>query len=50
MAKIKFKIITPEKIVFEDNEVDVLVIPTKEGEITYSPIIFLWLVFFLPEN
>ena len=37
MAKIKFKIITPEKIVFEDNEVDVLVIPTKEGEITVLP-------------
>ncbi|MDI6777904.1 MAG: F0F1 ATP synthase subunit epsilon [Patescibacteria group bacterium] len=34
--KIKFKIVTPEKTVFE-SEIDQLTIPTQEGEITVLP-------------
>jgi F-type H+-transporting ATPase subunit epsilon len=34
--KIKFKIVTPEKTVFED-EIDQLTLPTQEGEITVLP-------------
>jgi F-type H+-transporting ATPase subunit epsilon len=33
MQKIKFKIVTPEKTVFED-EIDQVTLPTQEGEIT----------------
>jgi len=33
MAKIKFKIVTPERVVLEQ-EVDQVTLPTKEGEIT----------------
>jgi F-type H+-transporting ATPase subunit epsilon len=36
MAKIKFKIATPEKIVYED-EIDQIVLPTKMGEVTILP-------------
>ncbi|MDD5146182.1 MAG: F0F1 ATP synthase subunit epsilon [Candidatus Pacebacteria bacterium] len=36
MEKIKFKIVTPERIVFED-EVDQATLPTSEGEITVLP-------------
>jgi len=35
-SKIKFKIVTPEKTVFED-EIDQLTLPTQEGEITVLP-------------
>ena len=34
--KIKFKIATPEKVVYED-EVDQATLPTKMGEITILP-------------
>ncbi|MCX6790757.1 MAG: F0F1 ATP synthase subunit epsilon [Candidatus Gribaldobacteria bacterium] len=34
--KIKFKIVTPERIVFEE-EVDQVTLPTQEGEITVLP-------------
>jgi len=36
MAKIKFKIITPEKVVFE-KEIDEVTLPTEMGEITVLP-------------
>jgi F-type H+-transporting ATPase subunit epsilon len=36
MNKIKFKIVTPEKTVFED-EIDQVTLPTQEGEITVLP-------------
>ncbi len=36
MSRIRFKIITPERIVFED-EVDQATLPTAEGEITVLP-------------
>lgn len=36
MAKIKFEIITPEKVVFQD-EVDSVTLPTTDGEITILP-------------
>ena len=36
MTKIKFKIVTPEKTVFED-EIDQVTLPTAEGEITVLP-------------
>ena len=36
MDKIKFKIVTPEKVVYED-EIDSLTLPTKTGEITVLP-------------
>jgi F-type H+-transporting ATPase subunit epsilon len=36
MEKIKFKIVTPERIVFED-EVNQATMPTQEGEITVLP-------------
>jgi F-type H+-transporting ATPase subunit epsilon len=35
-AKIKFKIVTPEKTVYEDS-VDQVTLPTQEGEITVLP-------------
>jgi F-type H+-transporting ATPase subunit epsilon len=35
-GKIKFKIVTPERIVFEE-EVDQVTLPTQEGEITVLP-------------
>src|SRR4030042_1609174 len=35
-SKIKFKIVTPEKTVFED-EIDQVTLPTAEGEITVLP-------------
>jgi F-type H+-transporting ATPase subunit epsilon len=34
--KIKFKIVTPERVVFEE-EVDQVTLPTQEGEITVLP-------------
>jgi F-type H+-transporting ATPase subunit epsilon len=36
MQKIKFKIVTPEKTVYED-EIDQITLPTQEGEITVLP-------------
>jgi len=36
MPKIKFKIVTPEKVVYE-NEVDQATLPTQMGEITVLP-------------
>jgi len=36
MAKIKFKIVTPEKIVFQ-KEIDQLTLPTQTGQITILP-------------
>ncbi|MEK7523880.1 MAG: ATP synthase F1 subunit epsilon [Patescibacteria group bacterium] len=36
MAHIQFKIVTPERIVFEDT-VDAIILPTIEGEITVLP-------------
>ncbi|MBP9718270.1 ATP synthase F1 subunit epsilon [Candidatus Gracilibacteria bacterium] len=36
MSHIKFKIVTPERIVFEDT-VDAVVLPTTQGEITVLP-------------
>lgn len=36
MSKIKFKLITPERVVLED-EVDSVTLPAKEGEITVLP-------------
>ena len=36
MSKIKFKIVTPERVVYE-NEVDQATIPTAEGQITVLP-------------
>jgi F-type H+-transporting ATPase subunit epsilon len=36
MDKIKFKIVTPERVVFED-EVDSITLPTRTGEITVLP-------------
>lgn len=36
MNKIKFKIVTPEKIVYE-NEIDQVTLPTQMGEITVLP-------------
>src|SRR5665648_417690 len=35
-SKIKFKIVTPEKTVYEDS-VDQVTLPTQEGEITVLP-------------
>jgi len=35
-GKIKFKIVTPERVVFEE-EVDRVTLPTQEGEITVLP-------------
>ena len=35
-STIKFQIITPERIVYED-EVDAVILPTKQGEITVLP-------------
>ncbi len=35
--KISFKIVTPERIVFEDDAIDALILPTEEGEITVLP-------------
>jgi F-type H+-transporting ATPase subunit epsilon len=35
-SKIKFKIVTPERTVFED-EIDQVTLPTQEGEITVLP-------------
>lgn len=34
--KIKFKIVTPERVVYEE-EIDQLTLPTKQGEITILP-------------
>ena len=36
MAKIKFKIVTPEKVVFQ-KEIDQLTLPTQTGQITILP-------------
>lgn len=36
MQKIKFKIVTPERIVYE-SEIDQVTLPTQEGEITVLP-------------
>lgn len=36
MNKIKFKIVTPERTVFEDS-IDQVTVPTQEGEITVLP-------------
>lgn len=36
MPKIKFKIVTPEKVVYE-NEIDQITLPTQTGEITVLP-------------
>lgn len=36
MAHIQFKIVTPERVVFEDT-VDAIILPTVEGEITILP-------------
>lgn len=36
MTKIQFKIVTPERVVFED-EVDSVTLPTRAGEITVLP-------------
>lgn len=36
MSKIKFKIVTPEKVVYE-NEIDQITLPTQTGEITVLP-------------
>jgi len=36
MAKIKFKIVTPERTVY-DSEIDQVTLPTQEGEITVLP-------------
>jgi F-type H+-transporting ATPase subunit epsilon len=36
MEKIKFKIVTPEKVVYED-EIDQVTLPTQMGEITVLP-------------
>ena len=36
MAHIQFKIVTPERVVFEDT-VDAVILPTTEGEITVLP-------------
>lgn len=36
MAQLKFKIVTPERVVFEDT-VDAISLPTTEGEITVLP-------------
>ncbi|OGY49035.1 MAG: ATP synthase F1 subunit epsilon [Candidatus Buchananbacteria bacterium RIFCSPHIGHO2_01_FULL_46_12] len=36
MPKIKFKIVTPEKVVYE-NEIDQITLPTQSGEITVLP-------------
>ena len=36
MKKIKFKIVTPERIVFED-EVDQVTLPVTDGEVTILP-------------
>lgn len=35
--KLHFKIVTPERVVFEDAEVDAAILPTEEGEITVLP-------------
>jgi len=37
MEKLKLKIITPEKIVFENDEIDQVSIPTNTGQITILP-------------
>lgn len=37
MAKLKIKVITPEKTVFENENIDSITIPTIEGEITVLP-------------
>ncbi len=36
MAKLKFKIVTPEKVVFEE-EIDQVTLPTQTGQITVLP-------------
>lgn len=35
--KLYFKIVTPERVVFEDAEIDAAILPTEEGEITVLP-------------
>lgn len=35
--KLTFKIVTPERVVFEDDGVDAISLPTEEGEITILP-------------
>lgn len=35
--KLQFKIVTPERVVFEDSAVDGVILPTEEGEITVLP-------------
>jgi F-type H+-transporting ATPase subunit epsilon len=37
MAKISLKIATPEKLVYEDSELDSVTLPTSMGEITILP-------------
>jgi len=39
-SKLKFEIITPERVVLKD-EVDQITIPTAEGELLFYQIIFL---------
>ncbi|MCX6780134.1 MAG: ATP synthase F1 subunit epsilon [Candidatus Magasanikbacteria bacterium] len=37
MSKINLKIVTPEKVIYENNQVDQITIPTTTGEITVLP-------------
>ncbi len=37
MANLKIKVITPEKITFEDQDITSVTLPTAEGEITVLP-------------
>ncbi len=37
MPKINLKIVTPEKVIYENNQVDQITIPTTTGEITVLP-------------
>ncbi len=37
MAKLKFRIATPERVVYENNEIDQVTIPTTTGQITVLP-------------
>ncbi|MFA6548054.1 MAG: ATP synthase F1 subunit epsilon [Candidatus Magasanikbacteria bacterium] len=37
MSKINFKVVTPEKVIYENAELDQITVPTTTGEITILP-------------